>query len=328
MTDADASSFDDRLAVLRAAGEPTRLRVLRLLGRAELTVTELVAVLGQSQPSVSRHLRLLSDAGLIERHQEGAFVFYRRRADALGAALADDVTGPIVTQDETALEGVLEERAALAQRYFAERAAEWDMLRTHYAGNAAVEDAIRRLLGEGIADRLVDLGTGTGRMLIALDGYYEDAVGYDLSPEMLTVARVRLQEAGTVRARVRRGDLLALDAAEGEGSADLVLLHHVLHFLLRPDEAVAAAARLLAPGGRVLITDFAPHGAEELRARHAHQRLGFADEEVARYAAANGLRVVGEETVPSDGAGLTTRLWLLAERSGAAQTERRNHAPR
>ena len=330
MIEADPSTFDDRLAALRAAGEPTRLRVLWLLGRAELTVTELVTVLGQSQPSVSRHLRVLCDAGLTTRHQEGAFVFYRRAADALVGSLCDELTGPILERDEAALTGVLDERAALARRYFAARAPEWDALRAHYAG-PQVEAAMRRSLGEERVGRLVDLGTGTGRMLVALDGLYDSGVGYDVSPEMLAVARVRLQEAGVARARVRRADLFSLgergDEAGGEAErADLVVLHHVLHFLLRPDEAVAAAARLMAPGGRMLIADFAPHDVEALRERHAHRRLGFASEEIARYATACGLRVEREETVPGEASGLATRLWLLCAPRRAVRREEGRHA--
>ena len=329
MTQADPSTFDDRLAALRAAGEPTRLRVLWLLGRAELTVTELVGVLGQSQPGVSRHLRVLCDAGLAARHQEGAFVFYRRAADPFVASLCDGLMGAVVEGDEAALSRVLDERAAQARRYFAAHAPEWDALRTHYSG-ARVETAIRDMLGGARAGRLVDLGTGTGRMLVALDALYESAVGYDVSPEMLAVARVRLQEAGVVRARVRRGDLFALSEEGGEGGesggADVVLLHHVLHFLLRPDEAVAAAARLLAPGGRMLIADFAPHAVEALRERHAHRRLGFASEEVARYAAACGLGVRREETVPCGRSGLATRLWLLGAPREAVRSEEGRHA--
>lgn len=325
MTPPDATPFEARLASLRAAAEPTRLRLLRVLGQAELTVTELTAVLGQSQPGISRHLRLLCEAGLVERHQEGAWVFYRRlRGDAV-ATLCDGLTGGPTEPDDAALDAVLTERAAAASAYFAARAEEWDELRTHYGGNAAVEAAVRSVLSGSAAERLVDLGTGTGRILIALDGAYDEAVGYDVSPEMLSVARARLQAAGLTRARVRRGDLFALQDAAVMGEADLVSLHHVLHFLVRPDEAVAAAARLLVPGGRLLIVDFAPHGIESLRERHAHRRLGFADEEIARYARGAGLCVLRDETVADDAAPLTTRVWLLGERE-RSRREERTHA--
>ena len=323
MIDADGQTFEERLAGLRAAAEPTRLRVLRLLGRAELTVTELTVILGQSQPNVSRHLRVLCEAGLVARHQEGAFVFYRRAPGAFVPALGEGLSGPVPEADDEALGAVLDERARAAQAYFAERAAQWDDLRTHYVGHAGVEATLRGMVEADPPERLIDLGTGTGRVLIALAGAYGQAVGYDVSPEMLAVARVRLHEAGIGRARVRRGDLMALD----EQDADLVVLHHVLHFLLRPDEAVAAAARLLGPGGRILIADFAPHTVEALRERHAHQRLGFASDEVARFAARAGLAVREEETVAGETGDLTTKLWMLGEADRPVRRKDRRHVP-
>ena len=302
-------AFEQRLAALRAAGEPTRLRLLRLLRRAELTVSELTRVVEQSQPGVSRHLRVLCDAELVVRHQEGAWAFYHARPSDLVEAACAGADGAVARGDDASLAAVLDERRAAALTYFARQAEAWDTLRAHYVANEAVEGAVRTLIG-GRCGRLLDLGTGTGSMLAALRDTFDEAVGYDVSPEMLSVARVRLHEAEVTTARVRRGDLFGL--AEEAGEADTVLMHHILHFLAAPDDAIRAAGTLLRPKGRLVVADFDQHDDETLREQHAHRRLGFSDQDIARYARRANLRVTRSLAVdPPEPDGLVTRVWLL-----------------
>jgi DNA-binding transcriptional ArsR family regulator/ubiquinone/menaquinone biosynthesis C-methylase UbiE len=309
------------VARLKAAGETTRLRLLKLLAEGELTVTELTQILGQSQPRVSRHLKLLVEAGLIERLPEGSWVFYRLAEGHEAGAGAGFVRrllaglkseDPRLIADQLRRAEVTAARGEAAARYFAENAAGWDRLRTLYIPEAEVEAQILALLepkpDEPQPDLLVDLGTGTGRVLEILAPLFKRAIGFDINHPMLSVARVNLERAGVRNAHVRHSDLLAVPLAPGSASA--VVLHQVLHYLDNPAAAVAAAARLLAPGGRLLIADFAPHTLEELRNEHAHRRLGFADEEVARWARAAGLEVAAIRHLPPKDGPLTVSLWL------------------
>ncbi|MEM6851995.1 MAG: metalloregulator ArsR/SmtB family transcription factor [Pseudomonadota bacterium] len=316
-------SLDGVLGLLRAAGEETRLRVLILLRRGELTVSELTHVLGQSQPRVSRHLKVLNDAGLVERYREGAWVFYRS-TDAVGddplggviARLSDRLassTDRLIQRDLERLQLARRARAATAAEYFSRNASQWDEIRTLHSPDAEIEKASREMLGDHVSDVLVDMGAGTGRMLIALADRYRRGVGYDLSTEMLAVARANLEREGVSHAQVRQGDMLA--APMDADAADLVTIHQVLHYLDDPGAAVAEAARVLRPGGRLLLVDFAPHELEFLRESHAHRRLGFTDEEVRTWGAAVGLDLVRTETLsPGRGEGdqLTVKLWLSA----------------
>ena len=312
---------------LRAAGEPTRLRVLALLQREELAVLELGRVLGQSQPRVSRHLKLLTEAGLVERFADGAWAFYRLAAaepahgftvDLLARVRADD---PLFAADREALAAVRAERRTQAADYFAANAGRWDGLRSLHTDEAEVEAAVLRAAGPGPFRRLVDLGTGTGRMLRLLAPRARTAVGLDLSGSMLNIARSQIEAASLPHVELRHGDIFATGLPDA--CADLVVVHQVLHYLADPAAALAEAARLLAPGGRLLLADFAPHGLERLREEHRHRRLGFADEELARWAATAGLDLRPEAALPpADAAGLTVKVWTaerpLPARSAAA----------
>lgn len=299
--------------MLRAAGEPSRLRILALLAREELAVLELGRVLGQSQPRVSRHLKLLADAGLVERFPDGAWVFYRLAgagpARALIETTLDLVSGADAQRERDAerLALVRAERDREAQRYFAENAARWDEIRSLYTSEAEVEAAIVEAAGEA-RERIVDLGAGAGRMLTLLAGKARSAVGLDLSRQMLTIARGKVADAGLAACDLRHGDIL--DTGLPGGSADLVVVHQVLHYLADPAAAVREAARLVAPKGRLLIVDFAPHDLEYLRAEHRHRRLGFADAEMDRWLTAAGLQGVSIRTLPpAEAGGLTVKIW-------------------
>lgn len=304
------------LAALRAAAEPTRLRILALLATGEWTVSEIVQVLGQSQPRVSRHLRLLTEAGLLERFREGAWVFYRLARDGQGASVASRLAELLpaaadgdFARDRGRLAAVKAERARVAAEYFRRNASAWDRLRSLHVDDAEIERTLGQLLPESDLGDLLDLGTGTGRMLEVLGRTARRAEGIDLSHEMLTIARAHLERAGLAQCAVRQGDIYGLPFA---GPAfDVVVVHQVLHFLDQPAHAIAEATRVLRPGGRLVIVDFAPHELEALRADHAHRRLGFADREIDGWCREAGL--TESKITHLAGRPLTVTVWLATK---------------
>ena len=310
-------SLDGFVGTLRAVAEPTRLRLAILLSRAELTVTEISQVVGQSQPRTSRHLRLLLDADILERSPEGANVFYRVRDSGVGAELVRELAerapaeDPVVAADAAALERVRQSRVAAAERCLRSHDDEVAALRSLQVAEADVEHAMLELIGASEPiERLLDIGTGTGRILELLAPVSERSVGLDVSRDMVAAARAKLGEARLSRASVRHGDLHRppFEAA----SFDVAVMHHVLHLLDDPGEAVADAARLLRPGGRLLVADFAPHQLELLREQHGHRHLGIDDRDLRAWAAQCGLQVEGERTLRAPGPQrLTVALWLL-----------------
>ncbi|WP_332661235.1 ArsR/SmtB family transcription factor [Brevundimonas sp.] len=313
---------DQAIEALRAAGEPTRLRVLSLLASEELSVMELSRILEQSQPRVSRHLKLMADAGLIERFPDGARVFYRLSSDPVERRLVDTVLDLMEDAaheaDERRLEDVRRDRGAAASAYFERVAPQWDRIRSLYVSETAVEAAIKRAAGDGPFERVVDLGTGSGRMLTLLGKTAKMSVGLDLSQNMLNIARANVTRAGLEKCELRHGDIFATRLPEH--SADLVLVHQVLHYLADPAAAVAEAARLVMPGGRLLIVDFAPHQLEHLREEHQHRRLGFSDPEMRRWLTGAGLKPGAPTALPPDTDGLTVSIWT-AERPAAAKAQ-------
>ncbi|MDP2123574.1 MAG: metalloregulator ArsR/SmtB family transcription factor [Parvibaculum sp.] len=323
--------MEQLLAGLRAAGEPTRLRLLALLARGELTVTELTQILRQSQPRVSRHLKLLCEAGLLERFREGSWVFYRLASGGPVAALAEVLTGLIpqedlvIARDCERLEAVRTARAEKAAAYFRANADEWNRIRSLYVPEGKVEQAMMDLGARDDMEAVADLGTGTGRMLELFGPKAKSGIGIDLSPEMLALARAHLALPEFAHCSVRQGDLY--DLPMQDATVDLVTLHMVLHFLDDPAASVAEAARIMKPGGRLLIADFAPHDLDFLRESHAHRRLGFDADEVAAWLVEAGLDVREIRHLPPEGdddAQLTVSIWV-AERPAqpAPRAERR-----
>ena len=311
-------SFAGLTATLKSAGEPTRLRILALLAEAELTVSDLTEILRQSQPRLSRHLRLLTEAGLVDRFREGSWAFFRLGERGGTADLARTLIGrlntddAIVLRDRERLAAVRTNRAAAAQNYFRRHAAEWDRIRRLHVADAAVESAIRAALADKPIRSLLDLGTGTGRMLELFGPDIERGLGLDLSLDMLALARARLDRAGLKHCSVRHGDIY--DLALPRDSFDVVIIHQVLHFLDDSARAIAEAARVLRPGGRLLVVDFAPHDLEFLREEHAHRRLGFAAETVTQWLEAAGLDVLRQETLPPGPQGkIAVSLWLARD---------------
>src|SRR5665647_1155819 len=231
MSDGTQLGFDALNAALKAAGEETRLRVLALLSEAELTVSDLTDILRQSQPRISRHLKLLAEAGLIERFREGTWAFFRLAEQGGGSEVARALLArlnpadPTIARDRDRLASVRAARAAAAQAYFRAHAAEWDRIRKLHVADAAVEAAIRAALAGKPFRSLLDLGTGTGRMLELFGAEIERGLGLDLSLDMLALARDRLERAGLKHCSVRQGDLYDLPLANS--SFDVVILNQV-----------------------------------------------------------------------------------------------------
>lgn len=320
--------MDSLLQGLKAAAEPSRLRLLSLCAQGEFTVSELMAIMGQSQPRVSRHLKLLCDAGLLERFREGAWVFYtlsRKRAAAdlarrIIALVPEDDS--VVAGDHERLAAVRAARAERASAYFRENAASWDEIRRLHVPEADVERALLDLLGAGRLPELLDIGTGTGRVLEVLGPRVGHGLGIDISREMLNIARTRLGVRGLTNCEVRFGDMYRLPLPPA--SVNAVTIHQVLHFADDPQAVIAEAARVLAPGGRLVVVDFAPHELEELRRDHAHRRLGFGDREVYGWLRAAGL--VPEKPVRLKGEPLTVVIWP-AQRGRSLGTALRGESP-
>jgi ubiquinone/menaquinone biosynthesis C-methylase UbiE/DNA-binding transcriptional ArsR family regulator len=321
-------SSDHMLAALRGVGEESRLRIAALLRHGELTVSDLTDILGQSQPRISRHLKLLADAGVVHKHREGTWAFFELAGGPIGELVADVLTGlddrdGVIAADLDRLDNVRRRRATAAQEYFAAIADRWDDERSLHAPDEIVEAEIVAAL-DGLPYRSVlDLGTGTGRMLQLLADHpaVERAVGLDTSHSMLAVARANLERAEVRGVDLRQGDVYSPPFERG--SFELVVLHQVLHFLDDPARAVREAARLLAPGGRLVIVDFAPHALEFLRTEHAHRRLGFRADLVTSWLDQAGLDRATPRTVdPPAGPGasdqLTVTLWLGRDTRPAA----------
>jgi ubiquinone/menaquinone biosynthesis C-methylase UbiE/DNA-binding transcriptional ArsR family regulator len=311
-------SVPTAVAVLKAMAEPTRLRVLALLAHGELNVKDLTRVLGQSQPRISRHLKLLAEAGLVARAPEGSWVYFRLADQHGGSELATLVLGaadsndPVLLRDRARAEALRAEREALAQAYFQAHAKEWDSIRALHVAEASVEAAISAAVGTEPSAFLIDLGTGTGRMLELLAERYRRGLGIDRSPAMLAYARAKLERAKLTHAQVRQGDIY--DLPLGDAVADAVIMHQVMHFLADPVQAIREAARVLKPAGRLIIVDFAPHELEYLRDQFAHERLGFSESQVAQWLAECGLDLLERRELKPASSGkraqLTVAIWL------------------
>lgn len=284
---------DHLVDALKAAGEPTRLRILALLRRGDLAVGELVQILDQSQPRLSHHLKTLTMAGLVERLPEGSWVFYRAQSkDWAGRLLQSlfselDLEREPFATDVEALQRVRQSRAHSAEAYFSSIAENWDQLRALYYPEAAIEQAILDHVRGQHFERIVDLGTGTGRMLTLLAPHCTEAEGLDLSHDMLSVARANLNRAEVRNARVRQGDVT--ETPFEPSSADLVIVHQVLHYLEQPEDLLTEAARVLKPGGQLLVVDFAPHDLEFLRETQGHRRLGIRQNDISAWSKSAGL---------------------------------------
>ncbi|MEX0809040.1 MAG: metalloregulator ArsR/SmtB family transcription factor [Dongiaceae bacterium] len=320
--------MDQLLVALRAAAEPTRLRLLVLCAHMDLTVTQLVEILGQSQPRVSRHLKLLSSAGLLERIRESGWVIYRIAQVGPFAELAlrlvdaIDHSEPQLQQDLERLDLVQRARAEAALEYFNRNAPRWDQIRKLHVDEEVVERALVETLPAGPIDDVLDIGTGTGRILEVVSDRAKRAVGVDLSREMLNLARANLERKKLRNCRVQLADMYRLPMPNE--SVDVVTIHQVLHFASKPEDVIAEASRVLRENGLIALIDFAPHNLEALQAEHQHIWLGFDDADIARWADSAGLEK--DRTVRMKGFQLTVCLWTLRHRSRPAGTGRRAHS--
>jgi ubiquinone/menaquinone biosynthesis C-methylase UbiE len=306
------------LHLFHALADPTRLRIVALLRTMELAIGELAVVLDQSQPRVSRHVRILVEAGLLSRRREGAWVFLRLASETDMAALAQlidswpssDAEKAVAAADRSRLDGVRAERAEAARRYFADHASEWDAIRARHVAEEQVETAMLALMHNRRLGHLLDIGTGTGRMAEIFSPVASQITALDRSPEMLRIARAKLADR-TISADLVQGDFLALPLTDS--SVDTVVMHQVLHFAQEPDRVIAEAARVLRPGGHLLVVDFAPHEQEDLRSLAAHARLGFSDAQMRGWFASTAMLLEAGQTL--DGDPLTIKLWLARRRT-------------
>ncbi len=287
---------DALLNALKAASDDTRLRLLVLLSQTEKNVKDLTEILGQSQPRLSRHLKLLTNANLIERFQEGSWVYYRLARGGPNATLIQEIiktanlTDAPFANDQKAAEKLIAKRAQEAQTYFQTHAKDWDQIRKLYVKEEKVEQAMQSLLGKGPIDMLLDLGTGTGRILELFASQFKTGIGIDINNEMLRHARARLGRLNINSCELRQGDITNLKLKNA--CAETIIMHQILHFFAEPRDVCKEAARLLKPGGKLMIVDFSAHNNEQLRTNFAHQRLGFSENQIWNFLKAVGLKTL------------------------------------
>ena len=331
--DASKISAQNCLSTLRALAEPTRLRIVVLLSEGELTVKDLTSVLGQSQPRISRHLKLLNEAGVLSRFQEGSWVYFRLADNDKQTALVQSVLSrlndedPEFRRDRDRAHALRVHRAEQAQQFFAEHAERWDELRALHVDEAELEQRLLDIIGPEPFATLVDLGTGTGRIMELLADRYRRAIGVDTNQTMLGYARARIEHGGLTRAQVRQGDICNLTLDDGIG--DLVVMHQVLHYLGDPLNAIEEAARILRPGGRLLVVDFAAHQLDHLREQFAHQRLGFGSKQMHDWLRHSGLQLETYAELPptptASTHGLTVCIWLASRQPATPAQQTRLH---
>ncbi len=303
--------MDQLLSGLRAVGEPTRLRLVALCAHGELSVSELTQILGQSQPRVSRHLKLLVEAGLLDRFREGAAVYYRIADRTQQAFLARTVVDLLPTDDSELnrdlqrLDQVKQKRADVARAYFSNNAVRWGEIRALHVPEALLEKEFVKVIGKQAITDFLDIGTGTGRILELLAARVERGMGIDVSPEMLTVARANLEQANLRNVHVRQGDMYNMPV--DDQTIDLATLHLVLHYSDDPAVVIEEAVRVLRPNGRLVIVDFQTHHEEQLRDEHKHHRLGFDDDEINGWLQNCGMQP--EPPVGLQGDPLTVKIW-------------------
>jgi len=302
----------DRLVqVLKSIADESRIRLLILCAQGEFTVSELVQVLGQSQPRVSRHLRILCDAGILKRTRQGSWVFYR---SVKGGPESEFVpllksfiteSEPVLKLDRKRLEHLKKERSRVAAQFFQKTASEWDNIRTHYVEDIQVESALQQCVSDVKPNSLLDIGTGTGRILKVLGPYVQDAEGIDFSHEMLNLARINLDHPSLEHCRVRHGDMYRLPYQEH--SFNFITIHHVLHFANQPLEVLKEAGRVLKNKGQIAIVDFYSHEREEFRTKYHHHRLGFSDDEIKNWLDQIGLSM--QPPIRIDGDPMEVVIW-------------------
>lgn len=308
--------MEEILKGLRASAEATRLRILGLCAHAELTVSDLVEILGQSQPRISRHLKLLVEAGVLVRNQEGPWAWYRLPEEGMGAELARLIVDLLPledrqhAQDLKRLQAISEGWTSRVADFFRQHAGDWEQIRSLHADQTAVDLALLSALRDGPIESLLDIGTGSAHVLSLVGKRAQSAIGIDRSREMLNVARSNLFKAGLKNCQVRQADMLALPFEDESFTA--ITMNMVLHFAERPDAAISEASRVLAKNGRIVIVDFVSHELEQLREEQAHRWLGFDDAQMQSWFHASGLHPLQPHHL--DGGKLTVSLWSAERR--------------
>ncbi len=308
----------DLLAALRAVAEPTRLRILAFCHRADLSVTDLTELLAQSQPRISRHLKVMCEANVLERTREGTFAFYRVAQHPAGRELAARILPlhQFSTQDSRALESLKQKRHKVAAPFEAENAEQLRKLRHYYPAEKLIDQALVKLLPEDEIKDLLDIGTGMGHMLSLFGPRVTHATGIDLSRDMLSVARANLMVSDLQNCRVQHGDMyhLPLD----EKSFDAVTIHHVLHFAERPKDVIAEAARVLRGDGRLVIVDFAAHNVEKFRTEFGHRWMGFDESDLREWCEDAGLMPQPVSIIAESAKPVKMCIMLAVQKSAAA----------
>ena len=303
--------LEELLRQLRAAAEPTRLRIIALCGHAELSVGDFVAILGQSQPRVSRHLKLLVDAGLLIRNKEGSRAYYRLLESDKNAQLSQvlndlmDESDPVLVLDLSRLGIIRSERARFADNYFDEFAGEQSQLSQISADEELINQLLLQYAQQENMGELLDIGTGTGRMLLLLGSKIEKAIGIDNSREMLAIARTKLEQADLKNCQVRIGDMYRLPFAENRFG--IITINSLLRYAEKPKDVLTEATRVLKPGGFLIIVDFSDHGLTELRDEYGHRWLGFSKHEMLDMLDGDTINI--ESTNFFKGEALTVCVW-------------------
>jgi ArsR family transcriptional regulator len=313
--------------------DPVRCRVLLLLERHELTVTELCAVVQLPQSTVSRHLKTLADGRWVTSRRDGTSRYYglvqplEPPAARLWPLVREQVSASVVAeQDDRRAKGVLDQRKSTSEAFFSKASGQWDKLRADLFGQAFHAQAALALLDDTL--RVGDLGCGTGQLAAMLAPHVTSVVAVDGSADMLQAARARLADFANVE--VRRGALEALPVDDGQ--LDVAVLALVLHHLPDPARALAEAGRVLAPGGRVLIVDMLPHERTEYQAQMGHVWLGFGEAQIRRWCDAAGFTSLRLSTLPVEPSARGPALFrAVAMKSGgpaAAPSRASSPAPR
>ncbi|MBI77705.1 MAG: ArsR family transcriptional regulator [Rhodospirillaceae bacterium] len=318
--------MDRLLSCLRAAADSTRLRLLALCAASDMNVSDLRNILGQSQPRVSRHLKLLCEAGLLDRYREGSWIFYRLADDSCeGGRIAQSLIEMLpngsqqLLQDRDRLDIIRCKRSEAAEDYFRENAERWDTVRSLHVEEEKVEEVILDCFPNHL-NNLLDIGTGTGRMLQLLSARIDRGIGIDTSRDMLAVARANLGSCGIRNCHVRLGDMYRLEL--NDESFDGVVIHQVLHYSDNPGSVIIEASRILQNNGLLVVVDFLSHNQEILREKHAHMRLGFSDKEIADWFQA--AKLVGQPVIRLEGSPLTVSLWTAIKNQDQREN---NHEP-